>query len=82
MRNLTLSSEGSPHKASQSDHGGGRRIITSASHRDQGGGDGIGLCDELTVKDGSSIKAPIVDKGTSFLLKIELISESHGLFNS
>jgi len=34
-----------------------------------------------TMKDGSSIKVQKVDQGTSSLLKMELISGSHGVYN-
>ena len=54
----TMLSEDSPHKASQSGYGGGRKIITSASHRDQGGRGGVGFYDGSAVKDGNSIKTP------------------------
>jgi len=74
--------EGSPHEASQSSHGDSQTINTSASHRDQGGGSGAGLCDGLTVKNDSSIKILIVDRGASTLLKTELIPESHRMSNS
>ena len=77
-RNSTLSSEDSPHEAPQSGQGGGCDSNTGTSYRDGGGG-GAGLCDGSTVKEGSSIKAPIVDKDTSSLLKTELILGSHGM---
>jgi len=44
-----------------------------------GGGGGVGLRDGSVVRDGSSNKAPIADRGTSSLLKTELIPGSHGL---
>ena len=80
--NLILSSEGSPHEASQSGHDGGQKISTSASHRDQGGGGGAGLCYRSNVKDGSWIKAQLVDRSTSSLLKTELIPGLHGMSSS
>jgi len=77
-RNSTLSSEGFPYEALQSVQGGGRDSNTGVSHRDHGGGGG-GLCDESAVKEGTSIKTPIVDKGTSSLLKTKLIPGSYGM---
>ena len=78
-----MSSVKSPHEPSQSGHGGGLRTIDRASgpsHGDGGGG-GAGLRDESDIKDGSSIKAQIIIRGASSLLKTELISGSHGMFN-
>jgi len=54
---LTLSSEDSPHEASQSGQGSGRGNITGTSRLYHGGGGGAGLRDGSVVKDGSSIKA-------------------------
>ena len=57
-RNSTLSSECSPHEASQSGQGDGRDSNTSTSCRDhdvEGGGEG-GFHDGSAVKDDSSIK--------------------------
>jgi len=79
--NSTLSSAGSPHKAPQSSQSDGRVSITGTSHRDHHGGGGGGLCDGSAVKEGSSIKALIVDRGTSSLLKTELIPGSHRMSN-
>ena len=81
-RSSTLSSEGSPHEASQSGHDGGQKISTSASHRDQDGGGGADLYYRSNVKDGSSIKAQLVDRSTSSLLKTELIPGLHGMSSS
>ena len=68
-----MSSEGSPHEISQSGQGGGRGSSAGTSHRDHDGDKGrAGLYDGSTVKDGSSIKAPIADKGTSSMMKTEL----------
>jgi len=47
-----------------------------------GGGGGAGLRGGSVVKDGSSIKTQIVDRGASFLLKTELIPGSHRMSNS
>ena len=77
---MILSNDGSPHKVSQSGHGGDRKINTSASHRDHDGGGGAALRDGSAVKNGSLTQ--IVDRGTTSLLKTELIPESHGMFNS
>jgi len=75
-----MSREGSPYEASQSGHGSGQRINTSASHRNQGGRGGADLCNGSTIKNGSSIKAP-VDRDISSLLK-KLIPGSHRMSNS
>ena len=72
-RNSTLSSEGSPHEALQSGQGGGRGSNTTTSHQVHDGRGGAGLCDGSVVKEGSSIKVIIVDRGVSFLLKMKLI---------
>jgi len=77
-----MSSESSPHRASQSSQGDGHGNSTGTSYRDHGGGGGASLCDKLTVKDGRSIKAPIADRGLSSLLKSELIPRFHGMSNS
>ena len=50
-----MSSESSPHEASQSGQSGDRNN-TGTSRRDHGGGGGAGLRDESAVKDDSSIK--------------------------
>ena len=71
--NSTLSSVESPHEASQSGHSGRLGTIGRASGPSHGGGGGVGLCDRLAVKDGSSIKTYIVNSGVSSLLKAELI---------
>ena len=77
-----MSSEGSPHEASQSGSSGGYDNNTGTSHRDHCGGVGTGLRVRSAVRDGSSIEAPIADRGTSSPLKTELIPRSHRLFNS
>ena len=53
---LDLSSEGTPHGASQSGNRGGRGSNTSASRRDQGGEGGTGFRDRLSAVDGTSRK--------------------------
>jgi len=68
------------HESPQSGRGGDRGSSTSASRRDHGGG--VGLHDESAVKDDSSIKARIVDRGTSSLLKTKLIPGSYEMSNS
>jgi len=55
-RNSTLSSEGSPHEASQSDQGDDRGNNIGTSHRDQGGGRGAGFHDKQIAVDESSSK--------------------------
>jgi len=42
-------SEGTPHEAYQSGHGGGRGSSTSASHQDQGDRDGTGSRDPIDM---------------------------------
>ena len=74
-----MSSEGSPHEASQSGQGGGRDSNTIISHRNHGDGGEASLSEGSAVKDGTSIKAPIIDRGASSLLKTELIPGSHGM---
>ena len=76
-----MSSEGPPHEASQSGHVGGRGINNGASRQDHSGGGGAGLHDGSTVKDNSFIKAHIIDRGVSSLLKTELILGSHRVCN-
>ena len=56
MRNLTLSSKGSPHNAFQSGQDGGHRSNTSTSHRSQGGGGGTDFRDKQVAVDGSLSK--------------------------
>jgi len=80
--NSTLSSEDSFHEASQSGEGGSCSNNTGTSRRDHGGGGEIDLRDRSAVKDSSSIKTNIVDKGTLSPLKTKLIPRSHGMSNS
>jgi len=75
-------SKGSLHEASQSGQDGGCGSNTGTSHRDHGRGGEAGLCDESAIKDDSSIKTAIADRGATSLLKTELIPRSHGMFNS
>jgi len=82
VRNSTLSSEDSPHEASQSGQGGGRESNTGTTLRDHDDGGGAGLRDGLTVENGCLIKVHIVNGGASFLLKTQLIPRSHGACNS
>ena len=81
-RNSSMSSEGTPHEASQSGQGVGRGSNGGTSHRDHDGGGGADLCNESIVKDGNSITAPIADRDASSMLKTELIPGSHGMSNS
>jgi len=53
-RNSTLSSEGTPHEASQSSHGSDRGSSISASHRDQSDGGGTGARDKPAAVDDTS----------------------------
>jgi len=55
-RNSTLSSEDSPHEASQSGHDGGRGINTSASCRVQSGGGETDFRDRSIAVNGGSGK--------------------------
>ena len=80
-KNSTLSSVGSPHKASQSGHGGGQRTISHASSPNQGGRCGSDLCDGSAAVDGRSEKVHAAERVGSTPLKIELIPGSHGKFN-
>ena len=81
-KNSTLSSEDSPHEASQSGQSGGRGSSMGTSCRDHRGGGGAGLHDRSVVEDSSTIKEQIVERGASSWLKAELILGSHGLSNS
>jgi len=72
----------SPHEASQSGYGGGRRTVGRASSSNHGGGGGSGLHDGSTAVDNRSEKAHATKRVESAPLKIKLISGSHEKFNS
>ena len=67
-KNSTLSSEDSPHEASQSGQGSGRESNTDTPRRDHGGGGGASLCDGFTVKDDRLIKVQIAVSYTHLTL--------------
>ena len=71
------------HESPQSGQGGGRDICTStsASRQDHDGRDEAGPHDGSTLKDGSSTKTQIIERGASSLLKTELLPRSHGTSN-
>ena len=68
---------GSPHEASQADHGGGRGADNHASSLNQSGRDGTGLRDGSAAINNRSVKTHAAERVESTPLKIELISESH-----
>jgi len=57
-------SEDTPHEASQSVHGGGRRSSTNVSHRDQGGGGGAGFRDKQVTSIGARARYMQRDRST------------------
>jgi len=72
----------SPHEASQSDHGGGRGTDNCASNMNQGGGDGIGLCDGSVAVNDRPRKVHAAERIESIPLNTEMTPESHGKSNS
>ena len=76
-----MSSEGSPHEASQSSQGGGCGSSTGTSRRDHGSGGGAGAIDGSAVKDGNSIKTQIRSRR---IIPVEGGADTkiHGVFSS
>ena len=75
---MTLSSVGSPHKASQSGYGGGQGIAGRASSLNQGGAGETSLRDGSAAIDNRFEKTHSADRVESSPLKIKLIPGSYG----